>query len=179
MRTWQRKLALSCLLGLCVAVGGQAFAQDAGGGGGRGNRDPQQQRQRMMDRMKEQMGATDEEWKALEPRIQKVMAAQRDARTGGFNGFGGGRGGRGGGGGGGGGGGDANANPSPVREARRAVQAAIDDGNTSPQDLAAKLKAYRDARDKAREDLTSAQKELKELLSQKQEAVLLMSGMIE
>lgn len=188
MRTWKRRLALSCLLGLCLAVTGSAYGQAAGGGGagggggqGRGNRDPAQQRQRMMDRMKEQMGATDEEWKALEPRIQKVMEAQRDARQGGFNGFGGGgRGGRGGQGGGGVAAPPADdANASPVRTARQAVRAAIDDSNTSPQDLAAKLKAYRDARDQAREKLTQAQKDLKELLSQKQEAVLLMSGMIE
>ena len=73
-----------------------AFAQNQGGG--RGNFDPAQMRERMMTRIKEQLGATDDEWKAIEPKVDKVMTAQRESRGGfGFGGFGGGRGGPGGG----------------------------------------------------------------------------------
>src|SRR5205814_3579173 len=79
-----------------------AFAQNQG----RGNFDPAQMRERMMNRIKEQLGATDDEWKAISPKVEKVMTAQRESRGGGF-GFGGGGFGGGGRGGGGGGGGAA------------------------------------------------------------------------
>src|SRR5216110_2902919 len=77
-----------------------AMAQNQNGG--RGNFDPAAFRERRMNQIKEQLGATDEEWKAIEPKVDKVMTAQRES----FGGFGGrgGPGGRGGGGGGGGGG---------------------------------------------------------------------------
>src|SRR3982750_4077975 len=62
---------------------------DRGGNGGNngrnrggGNFDPAQMRQRMMDRLKEQLGATDEELQVLQPRIEKVWQLQRDASGG-------------------------------------------------------------------------------------------------
>src|SRR3990172_6835429 len=59
-----------------------------GGGRGRGNFDPEQMRQRMLERAKEQLEVTkDDEWKALEPLVTKVMEARRDAMTGGMRGF--------------------------------------------------------------------------------------------
>ena len=99
-----------CLLSLLAAICFQASAQQPPDGGGRGGGgfDPAQFRQRMMDGIKESLGASDEEWKALSPKVEKVMSAQRDGRSGGGGGFfgggGGGRGGRGGPGGAGGGG---------------------------------------------------------------------------
>src|SRR6266436_3658429 len=58
----------------------------------RGNFDPAQFRQRMMDRYKERLEVkSDDEWKIISERIEKVTQAQRDARLGGFGGFGGGR----------------------------------------------------------------------------------------
>src|SRR5689334_16497116 len=53
------------------------------------NRDPAAFRERMMNGIKERMAATDDEWKVLQPKIEKVMTAQRNARGGGFGGFGG------------------------------------------------------------------------------------------
>ena len=54
----------------------------------RGNFDPEQMRQRMMERYKERLEVTnDDEWKLISDRIEKVMAAQRETRIGGF-GFG-------------------------------------------------------------------------------------------
>src|SRR3954467_10531929 len=94
---------------LLAVVATPAMAQQqpggggAGGGGAGGGRiDPTQFRQMMNDRMKELMGANDEEWKALQPRIEKLQQLQRDASNFGgmgllmdFGGGGGGRGGRG------------------------------------------------------------------------------------
>jgi hypothetical protein len=172
-------------LALVVLVGGlmAAAAQPAMAQGQRGNFDPAQFRQRMMDRLKEQLGATDDEWKALEPKVSKVMDAQRDARSGG--GFGGGPGGggrRGGGGGGaaGGGGGGAPAQPeTEVGKAAAALRTALEDKATAAEEIQKKLTTLRDARAKAHENLAKAQKDLKDLLTQRQEATLVVNGMLE
>ena len=195
------------------AVTGQALAQDqnqgqAGGGGqggpggGRGNFDPAQFRQRINERMKEFMGASDEEWMVIQPKLEKVMDLQR--QTVGGRGMGAlfrGRGGPGGGGGpggpgGGGPGGDPNGgggrrggggpggpfggppDDSPVSIASRELQKSVEN-NASADELKAKLATLREARAKAREDLTKAQNELRELLTMKQEAALVMMGMLE
>ena len=65
---------------------------NGGNGGGRGNFDPAQFQQRMMDRYKEQLEVTsDDEWKIIGDRVEKVMIAQREASMGRRGGFGGGR----------------------------------------------------------------------------------------
>src|SRR5437867_3676371 len=97
------RLTVMCLVAFVasLALSQAAFAQAGGGGGGGGGFggggfDPAQMRQRMMDALKQQLGATDDEWKAIQPKVEKVMEAQRDARSGGgmgmfFGGRGGGR----------------------------------------------------------------------------------------
>ena len=150
-------------------------------GQGRGNFDPAQFRERQMNRIKEQLGATDDEWKAIEPKVDKVMNAQREARGGfGFGGGGGGGGGRGG--GGGGGGGNAGTPPAPTTALGKAsleLRTTLEDKNAAPETIAKKLAAVREAREKGRKDVADAQKELKEILTQRQEAVLVINGMLE
>src|SRR5215213_6769631 len=60
---------------------GQGQGQRGQGGGrrGQGGGDPAQFRQRMDERMKQTLGASDEEWAVLKPKIDKVQAAQRQA----------------------------------------------------------------------------------------------------
>src|SRR5438874_2620945 len=125
----------------------------AGGGGGGGNFDPAAMRQNFMDRIKEQMGAKDDEWKVIEPKLTKVMDAQRSARAGGF-GFGGfgGRGGGGGGGAGGGGGGGGGGGAmrggntdTPTGKAMQDLRETLDNKDASADDIAKKLTALRDA----------------------------------
>jgi hypothetical protein len=137
--------------------------------------DPAQFRERMMNNIKERLGASDDEWKVISPKVEKVMTAQRDARGGG-----GGFGGPGGGGrrGGGGGGGDQ----QPTTETGKAsadLRTALENKDTPADDIAKKLAAYREARDKGRAALQASQKELKEILTQRQEAVLVNMGMLE
>lgn len=149
--------------------GGRTQGQGGQGGqGGRGNFDPAQMRERFNTMMKEQLGANDDEWKVLQPKIEKVQNAQRDARGGGMFG---GRGGRGPGGG--------DQPESKVSTASRELRDAVGKKETSNEEIAKKLAAYREARDKARADLTAAQKELKELLTPRQEAVLVSMSMLE
>jgi hypothetical protein len=150
---------------------GQAQPNQPQGRGNRGNFDPQQARQRMEDRLKEQLGVSDDEWKALQPKVEKVMDAQRDA----MGGRGMGRGGR--------RGGDPNASPTapttPVQEKARELQSVLDNKDAKPEEIKSALSAYRDARTKARADLSKAQDELRELLTNRQESVLVMMGMLE
>lgn len=173
--------------------GNQGQGQSGDGVGRRGGRnfDPEQFRQQISQRMKERLGASDEEWTVLSPKIDKVMTAQRQASTGGRGMgmlFGGGRGGRSGRGPGGDGGnrGDRRGRggpfggneESPVAVKARELQQSIEN-NAGADELKAKLAALREARTKAREQLTAAQNELKELLTAKQEAALVVMGMLE
>jgi len=173
------------MLVLVMAAATPALAQRNDGGG---PPDFAEMRQRMLDRMKEMLGASDDEWKVLLPKIEKVQQLQRDASTrggmfmflgpGGSGGPGGPPGGSGGPGGPGGGpGGDQPQ--SPVMQKTQDLRTALENKDTSPDQLKAKLQALRDARAKAREDLTKAQGELRDVLTTRQESVLVMLGMLE
>lgn len=168
------------LIAMLAISATSAFAQDNNQQGrrGGGNFDPAQFRQRAMDRIKEQLGATDDEWKVIQPKVDKVMTAQRETRGGGFGGFGGGAGPGGRGGGGGGGGADQQPTTA-VGKASQELRTTLEDKNAAPETIAKKLAAMREAREKARKDVADAQKDLKEILTQRQEAVLVMNGMLE
>jgi hypothetical protein len=188
------------------------YAQDAGrgpggpgvqGGGGAGgpgggpppNFNPQEMRQRMMDRMKETLGASDDEWKVLQPKLEAVMTAQRETRGGGMfggpRGLGGagGFGGPGGPGGPGGGPGGNDRGPggpppddqqqSATAKAQQELRTTLEDTSANAETIAKQLKALREARAAAKEKLVKAQTELKELLSPRQEAVLVAFGTLE
>jgi hypothetical protein len=199
----QRKVmtigVVACVLALMV--GGLALAQQNGGGGGGrqrgqgggggGNFDPAQMRQRMMDRMKEQLGADDAAWKVLEPRLTKVMEANR-AAGGGMRGMmgmmGGMRGQRGQGGPGGADNGGAPAQrrgsgpggeQTAVDKAMTDLRTTLENSSASPEDIKAKLTAVRQAREKAKADLATAQADLKKILTVRQEAVLVEMGQLE
>ena len=169
-----RTLCLVMLAAMLMAAAPATFAQNQG----RGNFDPAEMRARMEARMKEQLGVSDDEWKVLQPKVEKVMNAQRDARAGGGGGFGGGGGRRGGGGGGGGGGAD-NQPQSAVAKAQADLRTTLENQNASAQEINAKLTALREARAKAKGELEAAQKELKEVLTARQEAVFVSMGMLE
>jgi hypothetical protein len=142
----------------------------------------EEMRTRMMDRIREQMDVKDDaEWKLISERVTKVMDARRDV---GFGGPGPGMFGRGrgpGGQGGDQGGGEARrrgglgGEPSPEAEA---LQKAID-SKASADDIKAKLEKYRQSRKDKQAKLEKARADLKEVLSQRQEAVAVMNGLLE
>ncbi|HSU66454.1 MAG TPA: hypothetical protein VLJ39_06265 [Tepidisphaeraceae bacterium] len=187
-------LATGLLMGsLSVAAFGQAQpggqpgaqpgqpGQPGQTGGRRGNFDPAAFRQRMMDRLKTELGATDEEMAALSPKLEKVMQLQRDAS--GRGSFGGRRGGFGGPGGGGNGAPTAaqptDPNASAVQKANSDLRATLENKDAKPDDIKAKLDALRQAKTQAKSELEAARQELKGLLTQRQEAVLVENGMLE
>jgi len=160
--------------------GGGNNNQNGGGrGNGRGNFDPAQFQQRMMDDARDRLGASDDEWKVLQPKIEKLMTARRDAFSGGGPG-GFGRGGRNRGGDGGGNRDSAGGPPpSALMQATDELRTTLDNKNATAEDISAKLKAVREAREKAQADVQSAQKDLKEVLTQRQEATLVSMGWLE
>lgn len=181
-------LAVVLTLGMVGAVATPTFAQNAGGGGGggggRGNgggggggprMTQEEMRAQMSKRTQEAMGATDAEWAVLGPKIEKVQQLQFQAMAGrGMGMMGGGRGGR-----GGGPGGPAAGPANPVADAARELQTLLENKDATPEQIKAKLTALRDARAKAKEELTKAQTELREVLSVRQEAVLVERGTLD
>ena len=138
--------------------------------------------QRMNDRRKTALKATDDEWAVIQPLLEKVQTAQRATMAGRFGGGGGRRGGGGGPGGGGGGGG--NGGPGGPGQGGRspeadALRAALASDATSPEDIKAKLQAFRDAKKKSAADLEQAREDLEKVLTLRQEAVLVQMGVLE
>ncbi len=170
-----RKAALGLLVAGLVTVlatTGVAFAQAGGGGGGGGG--GRGGGRNFMANIQEQLGATDEEWNVLQPKIEKVMTLNREMMMGRFGGRGGRFGGR-----GGGGGGEAPATTSDIQDKTKALNDVLENKDSDPKDIAAKLAAVRDARERVRGDLVKAQAELKEVLTPRQEARLVLLGVLE
>ncbi len=207
MATWKKMsvLSLALLVGaLSMPVLAQTAPPDNGGGGAAGgnnggnngggnnggnnrggggrNFDPQQVMQRMMERLKGDLGMSDDEFTAVQPKIEAVFKLNNEVnpRMGGMFG-GGGRNGRRGGqdGGNGGGAPAAPADQSPLGTARADLQSTLDNKDSTPDQIKAKLDAYRDARSKAKDDLAKAQADLKSVLNQRQEALLVIRGMLD
>jgi hypothetical protein len=145
-----------------------------GGGGGRRRFDPAQMMQYRMNQVKEDLGASDDEWTALQPKVQKVMELQMETMRGRFGGMR-----RGGGQGGPPPGGPDDSTPqNPVQKATADLRAAVN-ANAAADDLAKKLQALRDARAASQADMTKAQADLKALLTQRQEAQLVLDSVLE
>jgi hypothetical protein len=151
--------------------------QQRGGGQGRGNFDPAQMQQRMLERYKETLEVTNaDEWKAMEPLVQKVIEARMQSMAGMGRGLFG-RGGR---------GGDNNSGdqgqrrggfggpPSPEAEA---LQKAID-SKASASELKAAIAKYESARKVKQAELEQAQANLRKVLSVRQEALATLNGLL-
>ncbi len=147
----------------------------------RGDREGMRQRfmERYLERIKETLQATDEEWTVLKPRIEKVQTLSQQANVGG-------------------GmrmlfarrarragtpeGGEA-AEPAPelsaVEKAIQDLQTVLANEQATPEEIAAKLTALREAREKANQELAKAQEGLRGLLAVRQEAQLVLMGLLD
>jgi len=161
-------------------------------GGGRAAVTPEQQITTAMTNIQTQLGmqAGGDEWNVLSGKIQKVLQDQQKLAAGAQNPLGGGgRGGRGGGMGGGMGGGAAAA---PTVDTTNALAVARDDlskavlppagGGAAPttpeNDLKTKMTAVRDNREKAEDQLKTDQDALQKVCSVRQEAILVVLGVL-
>jgi hypothetical protein len=144
--------------------------------------------QRMLDNVQNQLGSSDDEFAALKPYVQKVLTLQMVSQTARANimmrMFTAGQ--AGGAAGAGGGGNRFNigamlngGQPTAMQQAVDDLQAAIDNPDTPIGVYASKLAAYRDAKTKADADMAAAQESLRELLTQRQEATLVMMGLLQ
>lgn len=165
---------------LCLTVGGALAQNDQSAGpqrqrGGRqrrGNSDPAQFQQRTMDRYRERLEITDDaEWKVIQPLIQNVLDARMSSGRGGF-----GRGGQ--------RGREGNPtdsgqrrNPAPANPAAEELKRAIDTKATTPETKAA-LARYVAYRKGERADLEKAREALRAVLTSRQEAIAMLSGLL-
>jgi len=165
---------------LAVLLVGQLQSQQRQG---RMNREEMQKR--MLERMKEDLQVTDKEWTVIEPRLTKVWTLSRQTRMGDmrFSGRGargqdgnrdGNRGQR-----SGEGQTDQTAREqTPMEKIAEALRTALEDKTTKPDEIKEKLTALREAREKARQELAKAQQQLQEVLTSRQEAQLVLMGML-
>jgi hypothetical protein len=148
-----------------------------------GQRDPEQMRQRMeqfrqqmADRMKQELGVNDEEWKVLQPKIEKVQTLARQSRGGGMGPMGGfGR---------------RGPRPGAEADANRPLQTELDkkvaelrkileNKEAKPEEIKPALAALREVRAKAKAELEAAQKELRDIITVGQEARLVLMGVLD
>lgn len=147
--------------------------------------DPAQMRQMMEQRMQEMLGATAEEWKVLGPRVMKVQELAR--QSGGGPGMMFGPMGRRGAGGPGGPGGDRvggrgmpmNRELTEVEKIQEELQTLLENTTTTPEQIKQQVTKLRAAREKARQELAKAQQDLRQILTVRQEAQLILMGMLD
>ena len=114
--------------------------------------------------VQKRLAASDEEWKVILPKIEKVAAARQvltpEVRGGGF-GFGG------------------PGGSNIVSQAQADLRAVLDDPKHTRAEVEEKVAAVRKARLKARAELEAAQKDLLQMVTSMQEAVLISLGCLE
>lgn len=67
---------------------------------------------------------------------------------------------------------------NPVQQASEALQQTLEKSDSTPEDIKAKLLGFRSAREKANQELSKAQQELREVLTVRQEARLVLIGLL-
>lgn len=171
---------------LAVSLAGDvAVAQNGNGGGRRGRFNPAQRRAMMEQFMKETLGVSDQDWKVIEPRIQKVVELERAAR--GMRGFGRHRPRR---------PGERGAAPDARRGRRgpggfltrmlaaespeaQALAKVLESKTSTPDQIKAALKNFRAARDKQEKELEKARQNLREVLTLRQEGELVLMHILD
>ncbi|MEJ5258592.1 MAG: hypothetical protein WHS88_00195 [Anaerohalosphaeraceae bacterium] len=160
--------------------GGPAGQMEAGPAGGPGQqmgaRDPEQMRQmlqeRQMQRVRQALNPTDEQWAKIEPPLKKVITLTQQTNMAGFPGQAFGRAQR------QEGQAEQEEDQTALAKARRELRTAINSGNADT--IKAKLEAFRKAREEVLKQLADAKKELKaQLTTPQQEAELALMGYID
>jgi hypothetical protein len=168
-------LAVLMVVGMATGQpGGGAGGPGGGGGFGGGMGDPAEMQQ-MMDQMNmERLGATEAQWKTVGPKFNAVQTLTRSIGGGGMGMMGGRRGGM-------GMGGMPGAEPTAMDKARESLTTVLDNASATPEQIQGAVKAFRDARDKAKKDLVTAQADLKKAIGTdaKMEARLIGMGMLD
>ena len=179
------------MLVVIVAVGmiltGQVISQQDRPRGRR-ERDPEAMRgrmerfrQRASERMQEALGVeNDKEWKVMYAQIEKVQGLQRDAQAGGMRGMMERFGRRGGRVGGRRGMPDVpEAEQTNVQKKTQALRTLLENEQAKPAEIKSALDEFRKAREKSRQELAAARKSLREIVALRQEAQLVLMGVLD
>lgn len=183
-------LVVSCLLTLpAVAQMGPGGPPDDSGRqgfpGGRGMMgDPQQMQQMMSDRLRDILGISEEEWTVIGPKVLKVLSLNMESRGNPMRMFLGRPGSQ-------GPGGQAgaaqsmrrrftgNTQPGPMDLAMEELQKLLEDENSDAGKIKQAVTKIRKEREKNEQEIARAKKELRELLSVRQEAILISMGLLD
>jgi hypothetical protein len=146
---------------------GQPGQGGPGGKGGRGNFDPAAFMDRMMGEMQKQLKANDDEWKILRPLIETVYTKGREVRGAGGSSMFGGR--------------QRSGSPGQTETARevQALKDILERENASAADIKPRLDAFREYKAKKEAELKDAREKLRAVLTAKQEAQLVMAGLLD
>ncbi len=195
----QRTLVLlAATVAMAMIVAGQAISQDTRPAGREGRRpeareqrDPEQTRQRMerfrqqaSDRMRESMGASEEEWKALYPLIEKVQTLLRNSQSGGMQGRmmmgrGGDRGGNRTGERAGAREGTPEREQTDIQKKTQALQTLLENKDANPENIKSALAELRKAIEKYQQELAAAREKLREVITLRQEAQLVLMRVLD
>ncbi|MDY7010184.1 MAG: hypothetical protein SVV80_05455 [Planctomycetota bacterium] len=193
MVRWKSLLALVAVASVVAVWVGQAISQQEdrprdrqSRGEARRQRDPEEMRRRMeqwrqraAERIKENLGASEEEWKVLQPRIEKVQTLSRQLRFGAMRGRFGDRSDR---------RGDrprgsaqetATRPQSDLEKKSEALGKIVENKESKTEEIKSALKAFREAREKVEKDLANARKDLREVVTVRQEAQLVLMGVLD
>jgi hypothetical protein len=185
-KTWDGKLVLSIaaitLIAAAVAIAAEPPAggpgeRPGGGpqggpgmreGGPRGNRpqmNPEEMQKRRMDQIKSTLQMTDEKWKAVEPLLQKVMTLSMELRGGGRRGP------------------NAEQNAatpaSEIATKTNELRTLMGDAAATDDAVKAKLAELTAAKDKVKAALAAARTDLCKALTVKQQANLVLTGILD
>ena len=186
MKTLNQLLAMAGVAVVVCLSATDGAAQQRGRGNqnqGRGNFDPAQWMQRRMDTYKERLEVkNDDEWKIIQERIEKVLAAQRELRNNSFGRNGGSR--RGGGNdtaqsdnnnsGRSNRGSPSTGEPDPELDA---LQKALD-AKAPADEVKIKIGRVRESLKAKEAKLASAQDDLRKVLSMRQEGIAILMGLL-
>jgi len=162
-----RKVLVGLIVVALLALVGLALAQENMGGRGGGGGAPGDQASRaarQMARIQAALGASDAEWKVLEPKIQLVITRSREAQIGrGMYGRAGAA---------------AETPETPLAKAAADLQKTLDNSQATPDQITAKLAAVRAAQEKADAALAVARESLRSSVNIRQEAQLVLLGIL-
>jgi hypothetical protein len=114
-------------------------------------------RKRVIESMKEQLGVSDKEWLVIRPRLETVFDLAHPTQQPP---------------------GSPAAPATDLDQKRRDLQELLKDEKAPIDQVKAKLAAYRAAKEKADQELTRARKSLRDILTLRQEALLVLNGLL-
>jgi len=115
----------------------------------------------MLDGIKEALAPTEDEWKVIQPKVEKVMELQGQTRVSMMRR-----------------GGSDQAPRNDVEKAAQELRAVLANAEATQEQIKEKLAAFRAAMDKVKSELAQAQEALREVLTLKQEAQLVARGLL-